>query len=616
MLYIKRMVFRAPTVLLAALALFSETSLSQQGLRVKEVTIEGNNALPESTIREQMETTSVSWFSENILQQDPCFLDPETLGADLRHIETLYQREGYLFVRVLAPELTTDRSGESVAVKIRIEEHAPILVKAIGVTSQDTVQVDRRATDSLVALAQAGFLLTPGTVFRDANLHADRKSLLTALANGGYPYARADYVLAVDTADTSVSVRWTISPGPAAAFGATSVTGTEYVSPDLVLNRLKFREGDRYNAGKLESSQASVYSLGLFNAAVVRADLDDSTARALPVTVAVKEARRLRLLLGAGYGKDEQFRVSVELRYLDLFGGGDRVSLELKRSALQPYEIKLTFIQPDFLFRDVTLSLIPTIRSETETAYSMKRRGSRVSLERPLFSFVSGSVGYGVENVDLDTSTIASTNPPAEVLSRYAKHSMTFSLLWNDASPLFDPVEGMSASLRYTLSGLAESDPYNFRRALLDLRRYDELWEGTVIATRFAIGNARSRDPGGFIPVEERFYAGGSNSNRGWPRFGLGPKDPSGTPTGGSSLIDGSVEIRQKLPGNFAAALFLDYAEVQQQELTYTLGALEFAAGIGLRYMTAIGPIRLDIAKPLQAGDLPVQYLLSIGHAF
>ena len=614
--YITRMFRRASSILLVVFAFSSEDALSQPELRVSDITIVGNRALSETTILEQMEMKTVSWFSEHILQHDPSIFDPSMLEADLRSIETLYQREGYLFVRVLPPELTTDQPAGSVALTLRIEEHAPVLVKDVAVTLPDLRQDDRHITDSLLAPARAGFVLTRESVFRDAHLNADRKALLTALVNGGYPFAAVNYSLAVDSTDTTVSVRWVITPGPAAVFGAPSVTGNEYVSQDLVLNRLRFQEGDRYDAGKLESSQSAVYNLGLFNAVVVSTNPDDSTARTMPVTVTVKEARRLRLLLGAGYGKDEQFRLSAELRLLDVFGGGDRLSLELKRSALQPYEIKLTFIQPDFLFRDVTLSLIPTIRSETETAYSMKRRGSRVSLERPLFSRLSGSVGYGVENVSLDTSSIATTNPPGQVLDEYTKHSMTFSLLWNDAAPLFDPVGGMSVTLRFTLSGLAESDPYNFTRTLLDLRRYDRLWEGTVIASRFAIGNARSRDAGGFIPVEERFYAGGSNSNRGWARFQLGPTDPSGTPVGGSSLIDGSFEIRQQISGHFATALFMDYAEVQEPAFTYSLSALQFAAGIGLRYMTSIGPIRLDIAKPIFAGDLPVQYLFSIGHAF
>jgi outer membrane protein insertion porin family len=606
----------AITILFFVLAFPIESALAQTGLRVSDISIVGNDAFSESTIREQMETNSVSWFSQKILQDDPFILNPEILEADVRSIESFYQREGYLFVHVSPPELTADEEAGSVEVTIRITENAPVLVKEVAVSLQDVRQVDRRGTDSLLAFAQPTLVLKQKSVFRDANLNADRKTLLTTLANGGYPFAAANYTLDVDTADTAVSVSWTIMPGPSAVFGVTSVTGNDHVALDLVLSKLTFREGERYDASKLSASQTAVYDLGLFNVVAIRADLDDTTALGIPSKVTLKEAKRVKLLMGAGYGKDEKFRVTAELRLLDVIGDAARLTLELRRSALEPYSVKLTFIQPDFLFPDVTFSLIPTVRKETETAYSMKRAGSRISLDYPLFPHLRGSIGYGLEKVELDTTSIASTNSSSEVLDTYTKHGPTMSLLWSDAVPLFEPVRGTSASLRFTFSGVTESDPYHFSRTLLDLKRYDRLWEGTIIASRLAIGTIHSRDPGGFIPVEERFYAGGSNSNRGWARFQLGPTDPSGKPIGGSSLVDGSLEIRQHLSGQFACALFMDYSEVQEQPLTYTLAGLQFAAGFGLRYATAIGPIRFDIAKPVFEGDLPVQYVLSIGNAY
>jgi outer membrane protein insertion porin family len=604
------------TILFLVLAFSVDRARAQTQLRVSDITIVGNDAFSESTIREQMETNSVSWLSENILQDDPFILNPEILGADVKSIESYYQREGYLFVHVFPPELATDESASSVALTIRIEEHTPVQVKGVVLSLQDVLQGDRRGIDSLLALAQSALVLKPKTVFRDANLNADRKAILTALVNGGYPFAAANYTLAVDTADTTVSVGWMIVPGPTAVFGATSVIGNDQVALDLVLKKLTFRKGERYDASKLASSQTAVYDLGLFNVVAIRADLDDTTATGIPVRVTLKEAKQVKLLMGAGYGKEEKFRVTAELRLLDVIGYADRMTLELKRSALEPYSVKLTFIQPDFFFRDVTFSLTPTVRKETETAYSMKRAGSRISLDYPLFPHLRGSIGYGLEKVDLDTTSIASTNPSDQVLDTYTKHGPTMSLLWNDAVPLFEPVRGMSASLRFTFSGVAESDPYHFSRTLLDLKRYDRLWEGTIAASRFAIGTIHSRDPGGFVPVEERFYAGGSSSNRGWARFQLGPTDPAGKPIGGSSLVDGSLEIRQHLSGQFACALFMDYSEVQERPLTYALAALQFAAGIGLRYTTAIGPIRFDIAKPVFENDLPVQYVLSIGNAY
>jgi outer membrane protein insertion porin family len=439
---------------------------------------------------------------------------------------------------------------------------------------------------------------------------------LTGLANGGYPFARVHFSLAVDTVDTTVNVHWQIIPGPSAVFDTVSIHGIEHVSKDLILDKLSFKKGERYDAGKLAASQTALYNLSLFNAVTVQADLQDTIGCTVPVSVILKEATRVKVFMGAGYGKEEEWRLTAEVRMIDVIGDADRLTLELKRSALQPYEIKVTYIQPNFLFDNLLFSVIPTVRSETETAYSMKRLGSRISLDYPLFKYLQGSVGYGIEKIDLDTTSIASTNPADQILESYMKNSITVTLLRSNAVPLFDPVRGMTASVRFTISGLQESDPYQFQRVLLDLKRYDRVWGRAVLASRLAVGSIHSGEEGGFVPVEERFYAGGSNSNRGWARFRLGPEDLSGIPTGGSSLIDGSLEIRQPLLQQVSLVMFTDYAEVLEQSRTYTWDALHFAVGFGVRYATAIGPIRLDIAKPVFEGDLPSQYILSIGHAY
>jgi outer membrane protein insertion porin family len=604
------------SLFLLVLIFFPRSAMSQQDFAVTDISLSGNRAFSDKDLFKQTETKRVDWFSEHILQQEPFLFNSEILETDIQRIKTFYQREGYLFVEVPQPEMKIDQKSRSVALTFRVRENTPVIVKEVTFSLPGGQSGRPHDIDSLLTRAQSDLLLKSKTVFRDAHVTADRKTLLTILANSGYPFATVDHRLFVEMRDTTASVNWMIIPGPSAVFGDVTITGNDRVPVDLVQGKLTFRQGTSYNAAKLIESQTAVYNLGLFNAVTIRADLDDTTSTIVPVTVTLKEATQIKLFLGAGYGKEEQFRVTAELRLLDVVADADKLNLELKHSALQPYEIKLTYLQPDFLFNNMTLSVIPTVRSETETAYSMTRFGSRISLDYPLFRQVHGSIGYGIEKVELDTASIASTNPADQVLEKYMKHSVIINLLHTNAVPLFDPIRGMIASLKFMLSGVTESDPYRFNRALLDLKRYDQLRESTVLASRLAIGTIHSLDAGGFIPVEERFFAGGSNSNRGWARFQLGPKDPSGKPVGGSSIIDGSVEIRQRISGPFSCTLFTDYAEIQEQPLMYTFADLHFAAGIGLRYKTAIGPIRFDIAKPVFEGDLPVQFILSIGHAY
>ena len=137
-----------------------------------------------------------------------------------------------------------------------------------------------------------------------------------------------------------------------------------------------------------------------------------------------------------------------------------------------------------------------------------------------------------------------------------------------------------------------------------------------VAGLRFTVGYMKSFNSPGFIPVDERFFLGGSYSVRGWKRFELGPADINGKPKGGNSFIEGSFEMRYPSMQKIYGVIFLDYGNVWEPTLTYKINELKYAAGIGLRYSTPIGPLRLDFARPIFNSRKKIQIWFSIGHTF
>jgi outer membrane translocation and assembly module TamA len=138
------------------------------------------------------------------------------------------------------------------------------------------------------------------------------------------------------------------------------------------------------------------------------------------------------------------------------------------------------------------------------------------------------------------------------------------------------------------------------------------------MAYRLKLGSLKLLDEKQAAPLEERFYAGGSSSVRGWSRLQLGPQDQN-KPIGGKSLVEGSMESRFRIIGPFGAAFFVDFGQVWRTSLTYKLNDLHYATGLGLRYDTPIGPIRLDAAAKInkQPGDERTwEFYLSVGQAF
>jgi outer membrane protein insertion porin family len=137
-----------------------------------------------------------------------------------------------------------------------------------------------------------------------------------------------------------------------------------------------------------------------------------------------------------------------------------------------------------------------------------------------------------------------------------------------------------------------------------------------VLALKAKLGGIKRTDNESFIPVEERFYAGGSNSVRGWSRSDLGPKDENGIPIGGNSLLEGSAEFRIDIGRKFKLATFVDAGNVWQSSFSYNLNDLHYAGGAGIRYKTAIGPVGIDFARPIFDAETAWQIHFNIGHTF
>jgi outer membrane protein insertion porin family len=137
-----------------------------------------------------------------------------------------------------------------------------------------------------------------------------------------------------------------------------------------------------------------------------------------------------------------------------------------------------------------------------------------------------------------------------------------------------------------------------------------------VLATRLRLGGINSYDDNEFVPIEDRFFAGGSSSVRGWARAMLGPKDDEGTPIGGNSLIELSVELRYPIFGILSGVVFTDAGNVQLDKFSYDLGDLHYAAGLGIRIATPIGPVRVDVARPIFDDDHDTQLHINVGQAF
>jgi outer membrane protein insertion porin family len=263
-----------------------------------------------------------------------------------------------------------------------------------------------------------------------------------------------------------------------------------------------------------------------------------------------------------------------------------------------------------------SIELNPFITRNTEPGYKTRTYGVNMPITYQFNSWLNSSLNYYLEDVQ---QTVEQDDPefqnPESTKFLYNKSGILFTTIFNNSNPRFSPEKGMNLSIGFKVNGYLFGGDFSYTRLMGDLRTYHRVGD-LVIAARILAGGISSADTSGFIPVEDRFYSGGSNSVRGWNRAELGPKRESGSPLGGKSILEGNLELRYKLFWRLSGVVFLDAGNVWQQSYDYQINELGYAAGSGLRLDTPIGPVRFDVGFPVWNEKKSPQFFISVGQAF
>jgi len=592
--------------------LIAWTTVAQENYEIRKIKFEGNDTIPEETLLEGMILHPTNYFEKKFGQKEPSLYSSELIQTDIERLTKLYQRMGFLDAQVKMLEPEIDDKKEKVELTFKINEGEAFRVDSITY-SIGGAGVDFNA-DSVLSLLREQLYLTKGKRFVDDELGSDVSTIKNEFKNYGYAYARADYKITPKPKERLADIEYIVQPGPKSYFGATSIDGSKHVSEKYIRKQLQYKEGDEYNSSLLDDTRKDMYKLQLFSILSFQPQTTKDQTPNIPVKIYVDEAPRFTSKFGVGYGTEDKIRAFTNLTYKGLWGGARRVNLQLKHSALTPYEINFSYIQPQLFSSDVSLTLNPFFSRIKEPGYDIRDMGLNVKFSQEFTDDLSGYVSYyfeKVKNYEIDSTYLTS----GETDIPYNKSGILLSTLFDNSDPKFSPTKGLNVSLAYKLNGYIFGGDFNYSRVWTDIRNYQDL-NKLVLATRLMIGAIHSGDSDKFIPVEDRFYAGGSNSIRGWQRSELGPLRDDGTPRGGSSAIQASVELRIPLVWKLSVVSFMDFGNVWEQELHYRLNDLAWATGGGIRLETPIGPIRFDVGVPVWNEKRSAEFFLSVGQAF
>ena len=583
-------------------------------LQIRKIKFEGNEHFSDKELKEAISFSGGSWLGKKLFSKESSWFSDDAWQMNVRELRHFYQSEGFIDIVVHEPLLITNPKGTKLKLTIMLSENRPVKIDTVFFAGPDTT-LNKQVKEQMVKGSNI-FSALPGERFRDEMIWNDRDRIAGFMVNKGFAYAEGRPLIDIDTIAKNADITWETAPGPLSYFGEISITGQERTPERLIRRQLAFSQGELYSREKLNRSQQQVFQLGTFRVASIKAQLSHDMKDSIPVSITLAEAPASTTRAGVGLGREDKFRTFVEFQILNFPGGARRLNIFAKHSALEPYRFDVKLTQPALFSPNSTAVLAASVKKQKESGFELFSYGANLSLTQRITNKLSGTLSLYYEQVDLDTATVATTEEISETPRNYSKGGLSVALLFDNALPKFNPSRGFIIALNTKSNSLILPGNYPFFRYQFELRNYSQLWNPLVIASRLKAGSVYPFPNSGSIPVEERFFAGGSRSVRGWARQQLGPKDESYIPIGGNSIIEASLEPRIALFGSFSMVVFMDAGNVWMSSEGFSLNNLRFAAGGGLRFDTPIGPVGIDLARPVWDEDSRWQFHFNIGHAF
>ncbi|MFC0633316.1 autotransporter assembly complex protein TamA [Brevundimonas balnearis] len=475
----------------------------------------------------------------------------------------------------------------------------------------------------VAARAAGDIALTPGDPGRAADVIAAEGRLVASLSRQGYADATAQpRRVVVDHAALTVAPTYRIDAGDLVTLNGVRVETRGPTNPAWVQRLAPWRDGRRYDPDLVGELERRLTETGVYDGVgVALAPADQTTADGdRPVVVTLTDSPRRVLEAGVTYSTAEGSGVDALWTWRNRFGRADTLRFQARLATIDS-RIGAELSLPHWRAPGRTLRLESAVVAEDTDAYRRQALVLNADVTQRLGRTSWFSYGVGLDAGRYEESRFdASTNPPQLLrLDRDLAILTTRASAYIDRSndPL-DPTQGWRVSVSAQPTAVAGEDTVLFVRTEATGTFYQPVDEQgrTVVAGRARFGSVI----GGSeltVPSDRLFYSGGGGSVRGYAYQGVNPRLPDDTPRGGLSLVEASVEVRRDFARNLGGVVFVEAGSVGFDE-TPSFDDVRYAAGVGVRYNLPFGPIRADVAFPLDKrdGDADFQLYISIGQAF
>lgn len=562
--------------------------------RVKEIRIENNRRVSDRKIKKTLLTQE-----ETIFQNNP--YRPETVLEDARRLPLFYQRWGFPKASIQNPPTELNATRDKAIVRFTVEEGEAAHVGSIRFAGNERFP-DARLKKLLK--------MEPGDLLDQEILQEDRNAILTFYADRGYPYAELGETLSGEP--ETLTLEYQVAEGSKAKVGEILMVGNQRTSRKAMEKMVGLKRGRSFSYRKLLQSESSLRKTGVFRSV----DIDplglNEKREEISLVVKVEENPLAFLDLEASYDTDDKFAATTVLQHNNLFGLAKRGNIRLTAGQdIQKGELNM--IDPRLFGFNLESTTGASFAAEQRPGFDAIDVGGKLSLFREFTAHLGLLTKY-----EITRTTFQNVTDPTGLSERdHTISKVGLSFNYDTRDSFSDPRRGITLLTGADVSTKIIASGFNFVNPKGSIASYHSL------GGRFTLLNYLRTEGihvfgGDVLTRDARLFLGGDYSVRGFAQDAVGPADAGGVPTGGLLLLLHSTEIQMKLKGNFKLAAFVDNGSVTNNFSEVSLASWRHSAGGGLRYVTPIGPIRLDYGAKLdrRPGEAFGRLHFAFGYAF
>ncbi|MBP6141751.1 MAG: outer membrane protein assembly factor BamA [Polaromonas sp.] len=583
--------------------------------KIREIKITGNKAYSESTLRGLFDLDTgglLSWYTKS---------DGYTkakLNADIETLKSYYLSRGYLEFRVDSNQVDISADKKDVIITINVTEGERFVISGIKLTGN---YLGKEAHfKSLVQIAV------------DQEYNADKiaqtnRAFTNYFGDFGFAFARVEVKPEIDRKNNKVALTINAEPGQRAYVRRINIAGNNKTRDEVIRREFRQFETSWYDGEKLRSSRDRVDRLGYFKDVQIETLEIPGNPDQVDILMTVVEKPTGNLSLGAGYNTSDKLSFQFGIKQENIFGSGNYLGIDVNTSKLNRTAI-LTTIDPYFTQDGVSRTLDAYYRTTRPTSaidsdYSLLTIGSSLKFGLPISPTDTIYLGGGIER----NKIVDGTNLP-QVYKDYAEQfgstsdSVPLTIGWSrdDRDSALTPNSG---KLQRLAAEWSPAGDVKYVKAVAQYQQYIPLNKQFTLAFNGEVnwGKGLSGNP---FPVFKNSYSGGLGSVRGFESSSLGAIDAvSGNPIGGPKKVTLNAEFLTPFPGagndkSLRLFAFFDAGNVFAESEKVSFKSLRTSVGVGINWLSPIGPLRISYAKPLrtEASDKIEKFQFSIGTAF